>query len=363
MNGYFCVLTIINLFVLSFMCILTKLSEALSKKQKQGFVCAFVLIAGISVLEVITLIVDGKPSNYRWLNIMSNYLGFGLSPAVAICLVYVLDKKTTFKREFKMAVYCELGYLIFLALSIPHGIVFSVDADNIYSRGQYFCIYVIMYFTAILYLAISTIIKAREFQNRSRKLIYPLIVFLTAETIIQVMSPELRVTWLCVTLLSVLYFIYCNEMWNQLDGLTGLLNQSSYLNRTEEMRYSGGVLIVFDVNDFKMVNDDYGHLQGDICLAAIADCIKKAYACYGYCYRIGGDEFCVLLKNGEKEEECLHEFMNRLEERRKEITFLPIVSFGSSVFSGEDINVVKEIADRNMYQCKKEQKNRVASQL
>ena len=177
------------------------------------------------------------------------------------------------------------------------------------------------------------------------------------------MSPELRVTWLCVTLLSVLYFIYCNEMWNQLDGLTGLLNQSSYLNRTEEMRYSGGVLIVFDVNDFKMVNDDYGHLQGDICLAAIADCIKKAYACYGYCYRIGGDEFCVLLKNGEKEEECLHEFMNRLEERRKEITFLPIVSFVSSVFSGEDINVVKEIADRNMYQCKKEQKNRVASQL
>ena len=86
MNGYFYVLTIINLFVLSFMCILTKLSEALSKKQKQGFVCAFVLIAGISVLEVITLIVDGKPSNYRWLNIMSNYLGFGLSPAVATVL-------------------------------------------------------------------------------------------------------------------------------------------------------------------------------------------------------------------------------------------------------------------------------------
>ena len=50
MDRYFCVLTIINLFVLSFMCILTKLSEALSKKQKQGFVCAFVLIAGISVL-------------------------------------------------------------------------------------------------------------------------------------------------------------------------------------------------------------------------------------------------------------------------------------------------------------------------
>ena len=58
MNGYFCVLTTIDFFVLCFMCILTYLSETLSKKQKRGFFLAFVLIAGISVLEVITLVVD-----------------------------------------------------------------------------------------------------------------------------------------------------------------------------------------------------------------------------------------------------------------------------------------------------------------
>ena len=68
MNGYFYVLTAIDLFVLSFMCILTKLSESLNKKQKQGFFFAFVLIAVISVLEVVTLAVDGTPAGYRWLN-------------------------------------------------------------------------------------------------------------------------------------------------------------------------------------------------------------------------------------------------------------------------------------------------------
>ena len=52
MNGYFYVLTAIDLFVLSFMCILTKLSESLNKKQKQGFFFAFALIAVISVLEL-----------------------------------------------------------------------------------------------------------------------------------------------------------------------------------------------------------------------------------------------------------------------------------------------------------------------
>lgn len=356
MNGYFYVLTTIDLFVLCFMCILTYLSESLSKKQKRGFFLAYLMIAGISVLEVITVVVDGLPSGYRWLNIVSNYLGFGLSPAVSICLVYVLDRKTALRRKIRIALGCEIAYLMFLLASIPYGMVFSVSVDNIYSRGPHFYIYVIMYFGAIVYLSISTIITSREFQNRSRMLIYPLILFVMVETVIQVAMPELHVTWLCVTLLSVLYFIYCNEMWNQLDALTGLLNQNSYVKQTGEVKYNSGVLVVFDVDDFKQVNDCYGHVKGDLCLADIAECIKKAYADFGYCYRIGGDEFCVLLKNGVKEEECRQEFLRRLEEKRRKLTFLPTVSYGSAPFSGEDIAVVKDRADQDMYQYKKERK-------
>ena len=74
MDGYFYVLTTIDLFVLCFMCILTYLSESLSEKQKRGFFLAYLMIAGISVLEVITVVVDGLPSGYRWLNIVSNSL-------------------------------------------------------------------------------------------------------------------------------------------------------------------------------------------------------------------------------------------------------------------------------------------------
>ena len=280
------------------MCILTKLSETLNSKQKRGFFLAFVLIGVISILEVITILVDGAPVHLRWLNILSNYLGFGLSPAVSLCLVYVLDKKQGVRRGFKTAVACEAAYLISLALTLPGGMVFSVSEENLYSRGDFFAFYVTAYFAALVYLAACTAITARVFLNRSRVLIYPLIVFLAAETIIQIALPQLHVTWLCVTLLSVLYFIYCSEMWNQLDALTGLLNQNSYLNRAVEMRRSGEVLVVFDVDDFKQVNDCYGHLKGDICLAEIAACIKKAYARHGYCYRTGGDEFCVLLRDG-----------------------------------------------------------------
>ena len=192
-------------------------------------------------------------------------------------------------------------------------------------------------------------------------LIYPLMLFLTIETIIQVALPSLHVTWLCVTLLSVLYFIYCSEMWNQLDALTGLLNQDSYLNRTAEMRRSGGVLVVFDVDDFKQVNDRYGHLQGDVCLAEIAHCIKKAYAHCGYCYRIGGDEFCVLLENADREAWCAQEFERLLALRREVVHCLPRVSLGSATHFGGGPAGRERPGRREMYRCKKARKAAVAA--
>ena len=320
------------------------------------------MIAGISVLEVITVVVDGLPSGYRWLNIVSNYLGFGLSPAVSVCLVYVLDRKTALRRKIRIAVCCEIAYLMFLLVSVPYGMVFSVSVDNMYSRGPHFYIYIVVYFGAILYLSASTVITAREFQNRSRWLIYPLILFVMAETIIQVVLPELHVTWLCVTLLSVLYFIYCNEMWNQLDALTGLLNQNSYLRKTGKMGCKGSVLVVFDVDDFKQINDSYGHVAGDAALCTIVRTIFEHVRADDVVLRYGGDEFLLMF-----EEIPEKVFQQKLEDIREEIAMVDVpeykeirlsMSVGGVYGSCKVRDGVME-ADRLLYQAKR-QKNCVA---
>ena len=93
----------------------------------------------------------------------------------------------------------------------------------------------------------------------------------------------------------------------------------------------------------------------------IADCIKKAYARCGYCYRIGGDEFCVLLKDEKSEARCAKTMQALLAERRKVFAILPTVSLGSAAFSGEDVVTVKDRADRALYCAKKEQKARAAA--
>ena len=146
------------------------------------------------------------------------------------------------------------------------------------------------------------------------------------------------------------------------DPLTGARNRRYFEEQLKSLDKMGAIAMI-DVDNFKQINDSYGHVQGDLCLAEIAECIKKAYANFGYCYRIGGDEFCVLLKNRAKEEECKQEFLRRWTEKRRKFIFFPTVSYGSAPVSGEDIAVVKDRADRDMYQYKKERKKHHAPSL
>lgn len=352
MDYYFFIITIIDVFVLAIMCILTKCNETLNKKRRIWFIRSFVLIIAISILEVITIVVDKKPVSFRWVNLLANYLGFGLTPAVPIFLASALEKN----KGTRYALFAEAAYLLLLAITYPCKMIFYIDQNNQYQRESFFGIYIAVYFASIFYLLVIAIRVASTYQSKSKNSVYPIVVFLLAGTMVQVIFPQLHVTWLCVSLLTILFFTYCNGMWQQLDGLTGLLNQNSYLNKTDALSQNG-TLVVFDIDDFKQINDRYGHLIGDQCLKEIADCIKKAYAKDGFCYRIGGDEFCVLLNENADAETCHQNLIKEWDLKRKTRTFFPYLSVGSAPFAvGDDILTVKETADQNMYQFKRVQK-------
>ncbi len=84
------------------------------------------------------------------------------------------------------------------------------------------------------------------------------------------------------------------------DPLTGVANRSRFqrfLNQPMDEPASGrtGVLILFDMDDFKLVNDSWGHAAGDACLIAFARRLREAFRQAHLVSRIGGDEFAVLL--------------------------------------------------------------------
>lgn len=85
------------------------------------------------------------------------------------------------------------------------------------------------------------------------------------------------------------------------DALTGLGNRSAFTRELEAFADNpDAACIVADVNNLKLCNDRYGHIEGDRIIKDAADCISSAFKPLGKCYRIGGDEFCVLIKAGDE---------------------------------------------------------------
>ena len=95
------------------------------------------------------------------------------------------------------------------------------------------------------------------------------------------------------------------------DTLTGMLNRRAFdneWNNTKKLlhrRRVGIGLILFDVNQFKAINDSYGHQVGDDVLRAISSCIQKTLREPEKLYRIGGDEFAAIIIGSTSEDELV----------------------------------------------------------
>lgn len=89
------------------------------------------------------------------------------------------------------------------------------------------------------------------------------------------------------------------------DTMTGIGNRAAFDRDAKHLQEQGNAgpyaVAVFDINNLKYVNDTYGHTAGDELIRNTAKAIKKAFSAIGECYRIGGDEFVVVMENVSEE--------------------------------------------------------------
>lgn len=104
------------------------------------------------------------------------------------------------------------------------------------------------------------------------------------------------------------------------DVMTGLGNRTAFENQFMNLKKSpNGIseysLFLFDIDNLKIVNSKYGHHVGDEIIKSIAEFIKRVFGNSGKCYRIGGDEFAVVLINSEGQEKGFIMDFDRMIER------------------------------------------------
>lgn len=153
------------------------------------------------------------------------------------------------------------------------------------------------------------------------------------------------------------------------DGLTGLFNEryfSSVLHRKEQKKLPF-VLYYLDLDHFKPVNDTYGHDMGDKLLKAVAERLLKCIRSNDFAFRIGGDEFALIISAEMEDSLCMQTKM-----RIVQSLLLPYEIDGKTLHIGascgyavypletEDTGKIRILADQRMYEEKKENHRKAA---
>lgn len=154
------------------------------------------------------------------------------------------------------------------------------------------------------------------------------------------------------------------------DGMTGLFNNTTFHELLElelvRQRHSGEVaaLILLDIDDFKVINDRFGHPEGDRVIVALAGTLRKETREADLCCRIGGEEFAVILPATDSREATL--MAERILRGAREIQYEdlgPTISAGVATCEGpaQTATDLVQRADQALYQAKRAGKNRVAT--
>lgn len=148
-----------------------------------------------------------------------------------------------------------------------------------------------------------------------------------------------------------------------LDPLTGLYNRRSFNQQISE--YKEYSLILFDIDHFKSVNDEFGHLMGDEVLKFLADLLKTETREGDQCFRFGGEEFIVLLPNTELD--TTYSIAERIR-KSTETMISPIgksitvsIGIGHMPTTASHHTELFNLVDQALYKAKNDGRNRIVS--
>lgn len=350
------VLYMIDIFALLFLLGLLQGYNMLGNQRKNPFFYCVILIILVIISEIGTIITCNGEPELRILGILFNLIGFTLTPLIPIILIAIFDIKILLRH--KVLLVPTIINAVAVSLSPYFGLIFFVDLNNDYERGKLFFLFVIVYVINILILVIAIWYIGKKYLYPIKFKISVLALFTVVATSIQLLIPSIHSSWHCVTLSLLLLYILLSDFDSSFDTLTKLYNRAAFDKQSKQLNGKKSFyIVVMDINKFKDANDTYGHKYGNNVLKKLGAIIRDSFDNSCRCYRIGGDEFCLICW-GDNEEIIQHQLKtltNSLTRKREEDPCLPTLAYGYSVFRrGDTLDFDKKMkeADHQMYYYK-----------
>ena len=358
MLTFYSVIVLEVVFLMIHLVIMANTNDLLPQHKRRMFLLLFFSII-LSILAEwsgsVTVLFDGR---FRQIHIWTKVLELSLTPVVPFICAEILNYSADTSKKPKWS-YCVLLLHTGLeVLSAFGGFIFYVDNNGVFCHGPFYWIYLVTYLGGSVYVLWSGYRISQQYQNRNKIILPLLLTFLLLGIAMNQIDKSVKSAWLTVAVVVTLFYIFYNDMIQRIDEMTMLLNRTSYNNQLPRL-HEPVIIQLFDVDLFKSVNDEYGHLYGDHCLQVIGGIIRNTYERYGKCYRIGGDEFCVILDSANSPITTLNErFFAAMEKYRETDSHFPYISLGYAQYesSQESIQDTIRTADSIMYRNKERNK-------
>lgn len=274
------------------------------------------------IMSVINCVVDqlvayfdgrlGEGSQfYRMVLLIGNTYLYLYNTLVGIFLVHMIvkhiDSKTSHRKFIVFWIACFIQ-IVLLIVNLFTPIVFNIDMNNEYRRGELFMFFiaagVVLNVYGFAYYIISKIRNPGLRYFPVIEFLMPILLGMICQTFMYGIS--LLPACFAVSLAGIV-IAFQNECI-YVDKLTGIYNRFELdreLKRYQKRRETI-VAYMLDLNGFKKINDNYSHEEGDQALIAFAGILSEVFGSVGTVIRFAGDEFIAIVRKGKESDIALY---------------------------------------------------------
>ncbi len=350
---YYTAITFLAIFSQFLMLAICRSDNLLPKENKRYFTIAFITFIFATFLEwfsdYILFYTNLAPFYYTLIQAIMHII----IPVTPYALGAAFKKYENIKTLKALLV---LNIFIQVLSLMPF---FHNNFRNVLAPGNTYIIYFAI-FLYILYKMFTNVYQvSKSYQSRSITILIVNIFFVTIFAIVlQSIANGINTIFITNTTNAIILYAYFGALINKRDALTSLLNRRCFENKIKRLKQDR-IFLFIDLNKFKEINDTHGHLVGDDILKEIAAISLETFSNYGNSYRIGGDEYCVIIRRQLNEIESLIAALHKNIDIKKQTNpLLPSVSvgYGYFIYGKNTVNDAINEADEMMYNLKNKHK-------
>ena len=309
--------------------------------------------------------------------IFFSVFGYCVRPLALVTIILYLLKT---KKERIIAIIPLVINTVIFCSAFFTDIAFSFNENNVYIRGPLgFASHFICFFY-MLYLAYLTIHDLRQERHGETKLLIFTLIALPIGNLLSFLSNVPGKLNTMIVFSTLFYYLYYYTQYSmdlernkitqttservaakisKKDILTNLGNRTSFCSKLLEYdNYDNLYYVILDIDYLKLCNEKLGHVEGDNLIKDAAFCISEAFSPIGECFRVGGDEFAVLIHDHSEDD-----IINAIEEMKHYVDGINLnrslqlsLSYGYSnrVDANTSIEELFSLSDKCMYSMKYE---------